>query len=180
MTQFDTNIENTEIVENVEVEVKKFQVTPQQQRVLKVRISDVANNICHSDPQREQQDYAKLGRLQAMLMGHIEYDLGNIEIKSVPLREKRDEKTYTAFFYGDVSNMRDIKKVLNRSLMLEHFPHAMRVNHNDKNDPARRWSVANVTKTAAHKIVEMNPTLITMVTFSDEDRENSGVREPEA
>jgi hypothetical protein len=172
VTESETTMSNNQEVKNVTI---KHSVTSAQRRKLAIYISDIANNISHIDEVREAQDYALLGKLTAMMEGAIPFDTSFLpDIKVVPLKEKSDEKTFTAYFHGDVRDMRIIKKVLRRCLDLEHDAHAMRVNKEDKNDPRRHWSVRDVTKAAAHKIVEMNPTLFTSVTFSDMNRESSG------
>ena len=166
-----TQMSNTnEIVTSEEIVVNaKFQVTPAQKRQLNIRISDLANNMSPDDDAAK----VKLANYFLMSQGLIPFEKG-AEFKAIPLAEKRGEKTFTAFFFIDVQDMREAKLCLQRSLQLLHFPHCMKVAGSPSN--VRRMSVPSLTKAAANKVFELNQNIFTHIIFSDIDRDDSGVK----
>lgn len=170
-------ITTIETVEEQNVGTGKHKVTAAQKRQLQVLISDIANNIpADADDATIQRMRNRLGDLVLMQGGHIPFDRG-IEIKATPITEKSDAKLFTAYFFIDVADMRQAKICLMRSLMLSHMPHCMSIG-GDKNNTARRLSVREVSKEAANRVFAANPQLFTALTFNDEDRTSSGIKEP--
>jgi hypothetical protein len=145
-------------------------ITPAQKRQLNIRLSDLmAAKDSYED---EEQFFAEVGRLTSMAMGAIPFE-GGIEFKTLPpIKDKADEKTVVAFFYASATQIREVKQCLQRSLQLLHFPHGM----NTEDPGVRRFRVNDVTRTAANRVFNANPHLFTQVTFSDTNREDSGIK----
>jgi hypothetical protein len=169
-----TEITNETVVAVAE-KSSKYPLTPAQKRQLQIRISDFASTVDMYNDDTMNDYFTRLGHLTAMAAGMVPFEAMD-SVNATPIQEKRtkDTKTYTAFFFAPASHLREAKVALQRNLQLLHLPHAMNVS----DQPGmRRFRVNDTTKEAAHTVYNRNAHIFTALTFSDENREETGLKE---
>jgi hypothetical protein len=155
--------------ENIEQQNVRYPVSPAALRYLNIAISDHYSTMVMYNGENMIEFYAKLGHLEAQRKGAVPFEgkYEGMKISTLPVSEKRDTPTTTAFFFGPRPQLRVIKQLLRTNCGLAHDPHAM-----NTDDPCIcKFRVDDMTKDAAVKIRDANPTLITNLVFQSDLKE---------